>query len=121
MLPSDVLFAAAGVGALGAALLTLRARSRPSFIRAGLWAAFGLGLLVQGFAPHLRIERNAFVIPGALVSRPGFDGRALVERERRMQLLSALLTVGAAAGLALAYRRELEQTLRPAPAEPAGP
>ena len=73
-----------------------------------LWVIFGAGLLVQVLAPRLKIEHNAFVIPPALMS-PGkaIDPEAIVAREKRMQLLSGLLTLGGALGLAFYYRDTL--------------
>ena len=69
-----------------------------------LWACFAAGLLVQGFAPNLQIENQRFILPAQTSAGQVLDPRALVERERRMQWLSALLTGGAALGLALCYR-----------------
>ena len=69
------------------------------------WLLFAGGLLVQLLAPHLKIENGAFVIPptftaGANEIRPA----EIVARQRRMQLISALLTVSGALGLAVLYR-----------------
>ena len=69
------------------------------------WAMFGAGVLVQFFAPRLKIERNAFVIPSSMVSAgKRFDPAEIVGRERRMQVISAVLTLGGALGLAVQYR-----------------
>jgi hypothetical protein len=72
------------------------------------WALFGAGLLLQAFGPHLKIKDNRFILPPSLVSsgkqiRPD----AIVARERTMQSLSAVFTVGGALGLALCYRKPL--------------
>jgi hypothetical protein len=69
-----------------------------------LWACFGAGLLMQGFAMHLKVEHNLYVIPGDYLLRTKQTPKAVVEREFRMQLLSALLTGGASLGLAYLYR-----------------
>jgi hypothetical protein len=71
------------------------------------WALFATGLLVQLFAPHLKIEDNRFVLPPSLVSSTEIDPAGIIARERRMQLLSAVLTLGGAIGLALCYREAL--------------
>jgi hypothetical protein len=85
-----------------------KAGRRNRWLAVLLWSVFGAGLLVQGFAPQLRMINHAFVIPSSLISN-GKDIRPaeIVERERRMQLLSAILTAGGALGLALRYRRAL--------------
>jgi len=65
-----------------------------------------VGLAVQAFAPRLKIANNAFIIPPALISEGQVVLPAeLIEKERRLQLLSGLLTVGGALGLAFYYLR----------------
>jgi NhaP-type Na+/H+ or K+/H+ antiporter len=72
------------------------------------WAIFLSGLSVEALAPHLKIEHNAFVIPPSLVSQgKEINLAALVMRERRVQLLAGLLTLGGAIGLGLHYRDSL--------------
>lgn len=73
-----------------------------------LWVAFAAGLVVQGFAPHLKIQDHKFVIPSSLLSgdkdvRPD----EMVARERTMQAVSGILTLGSALGLGFYYRRVL--------------
>src|SRR3982074_1798702 len=73
-----------------------------------LWAGLVGGLLVQAFAPHLKIQNNEFVIPPSLLSgvkevRPD----EIVARERRMQALSGILTLGSGLGLGFYYRHVL--------------
>ena len=69
------------------------------------WLVFAAGLLVQLLAPHLKISNRAFVIPWELTAE-GNNIRPdeFVARERRMQLISAVLTVSGALGLAFLYR-----------------
>ncbi len=83
-------------------------KPRPRWLAPALWVIFGVGLLVQGLSPRLKIERNAFVIPPALSSQ-GKEIRPdeIIARERRMQLLSGALTVGSAIGLVFCYRQAL--------------
>jgi len=71
-----------------------------------LWMAFAAGLLVQAFAPHLKIQNNHFIIPPSLLSR-GKEVRPdeIVARERRMQILSGILILSSGLGLAFYYRR----------------
>ena len=82
--------------------------SRDRWLWVLLWAIFLAGVAVQWFAPRLKIENNAFVIPPTLTSnaREGIRPDQIVARERRLQLLSAILTVGGALGLGLWYRRD---------------
>ena len=73
-----------------------------------LWMGLSAGLLVQAFGPHLKIQNNKFVIPPSFLSgeaevRPD----EMVGRERRMQALSGILTLGSGLGLALYYRQAL--------------
>jgi hypothetical protein len=73
-----------------------------------LWVALAVGVFVQAFAPHLRIQNNKFVIPPSLLSgekevRPD----EIVARERRMQALSGILTLGSGLGLGFYYRHAL--------------
>jgi hypothetical protein len=70
-----------------------------------LWGGLVGGLLVQAFAPHLKIQNNKFVIPPSLLSgvkevRPD----EIVARERRMQVLSGILTLSSGLGLGFYYR-----------------
>jgi hypothetical protein len=62
--------------------------------------------LVQALAPRLEVANSAFVIPPSLISEgkevhPG----QIIAHERRLQVLSAILTLGGALGLAFYYRR----------------
>lgn len=72
-----------------------------------LWAVFAAGLLAQAFAPRLKIEKRAFVIPPSMAASGNVRPDEIVSRERRMQLLSGILTLAGAAGLAVRYRRVL--------------
>jgi hypothetical protein len=105
----DPIFVAAGVATCGltATILLCRFRhfGRREWIACLLWACFGVGLLLQGLAPHLQTERNRFLLPSHSGSEALTNSIGLIERERRMQLLSALLTGGAALSLALHYRK----------------
>jgi|SRR5215831_522432 len=72
------------------------------------WTLFVAGLLLQTLGPHLRVKDNRFILPPSVVSA-GTDVRpaAIVARERKKQVLSAVLTVGGAVGLALSHRKAL--------------
>jgi hypothetical protein len=81
---------------------------RPRWPAFFFWGVFILGLVAQAFAPRLKIERNAFVMPQSMVSAgKQVDPVAIVERERKMQLLSLLLTVTGAVGLGFYYQKAL--------------
>lgn len=86
-----------------------------------LWAVFVAGLLVQFAAPRLRIENNAFVMP-QIVNLQGATLRpdALVRRERWMQGISGVLTVGGAMALGVCYRRTLAMALMGSKSEVSG-
>ena len=113
----DPLFVIAGVATCGltAAIVLCRFRhsGRRERIACLLWAFFGAGLLLQGLAPHLRTERERFLLPSHSGSEALTNPIGLIERERRMQLLSALLTGGAAVSLALHYRVLFSRPSRP--------
>jgi hypothetical protein len=69
------------------------------------WLVFAAGLLVQLLSPHLKISNGAFVIPPKMAAgRNAIRLDEIVARQRRLQLLSVLLTVGGAVGLAFLYR-----------------
>jgi hypothetical protein len=69
------------------------------------WLVFAAGLLIYLLAPHLKISNGAFVIPPTLTAGANEIRPAeIVARQRRMQLISALLTVSGALGLAVLYR-----------------
>src|SRR5947208_1692775 len=69
------------------------------------WLVFAAGLLVQLLSPHLKISNGAFVIPPEMAAgRNAIRPDEIVDRQRRMQLLSLLLTVSGALGLAFLYR-----------------
>jgi hypothetical protein len=77
---------------------------RYRYLPAMFWGVFALGLLVQVFSPHLKIEHNAFVMPPELLV-PGkpISPSDMVAKERIVQTISAVLTVGGALGLAWCY------------------
>jgi hypothetical protein len=77
-------------------------------LSAFFWALFAIGLLLQAFGPHLKIKDNQFVVPPSMIAA-GTEIRPaeLIERERRIQLLSGALTLGGAIGLALCYGKVL--------------
>ena len=69
------------------------------------WLVFAAGLLVQLLSPHLKISNGAFVIPPKMAAgRNAIRPDEIVGGQRRMQLLSVLLTVSGAFGLAFLYR-----------------
>src|SRR4029077_10499795 len=69
------------------------------------WLLFAGGLLVQLLSPHLKISNGAFVIPpGMTAGSNGIRLDEIVARQRRLQLLSVLLTLSGALGLAFLYR-----------------
>ena len=73
-----------------------------------LWMVFCAGLIVQAFAPRLKIVNRAFVIPPDLTSRAtSVNPAALVEKERILQSLSVILTLAGAVGLGVYYRHSL--------------
>jgi hypothetical protein len=89
-------------------------RSRRRWLAILLWGVFCAGLLVEASAPHLKIRDGGFVIPQTLTSGRGVvRPDELVDRERKMQLISLLLTVGGALALAFNYRRVLWGPVRP--------
>jgi len=90
------------------------ASRRPQWLALLFWVLFGAGLLVQVIAPRLKIERNAFVIPPSMVSTgKQFHPAEIVSRERRMQVISAILTLGGALGLAVQYRHSFVRRQAP--------
>ena len=69
------------------------------------WLVFAAGLLVQLLSPHLKISNGHFVIPPKMAAgRNAIRLDEIVGGQRRMQLVSVLLTVSGAFGLAFLYR-----------------
>ena len=102
------LFIGAGAGFLIWAVYLLftglRSRQSQRALTGVLWGMFGIGLLLQGFAPPLEITRNAFSLSPSLQPEADRVGvPALVARARWMQTTSAVLTNLALVGLALSY------------------
>jgi hypothetical protein len=85
-----------------------------------LWAVFVAGLLVQLFSPHLKVSNGAFVIPPSLTAEgKNIRPDEIVAKQRHMQLLSAILTVSGALGLAFRYRDTLTRMASRRRNEPA--
>ncbi len=80
----------------------------PYWLSALFWGVFALGLLTQLLSPHLTVEHRAFSI-----SREAFSAGQtispydLVARERLVQSVSAILTIGGAVGLGWCYWERL--------------
>jgi hypothetical protein len=101
-----------GVMRLYFCMRSKRGIRRQHWLSLCIWAVFVAGLLVQVFAPHLKIANGAFMIPPALVA----DGNnihldQLIQQERRMQMISLILTVSGALGLAFRYRHTLKRSV----------
>jgi len=78
-------------------------KGRRRWLAVLMWAIFGAGLLVQAFSPGLKIEHNKIVAPAAIAQSREINPGELIARERRVQLLSAILTIIGAVGLAVCY------------------
>jgi len=77
-----------------------------------LWLIFGAGLLVHAYGPHVKIMNNTFVIPQSLVSEgKDINPAEIIAYERSKHLVSGILTVGGAFGIALYYRKLLVSSL----------
>jgi hypothetical protein len=86
-------------------LMSVRGNHRRRSLALLCWLVFAAGLLVQVLSPHLKVSNGAFVIPPKMAAgRNAIRLDEIVARQRRMQLLSVLLTVSGALGLALLYR-----------------
>jgi hypothetical protein len=89
-------------------------RQIPStLLKVCLWAVFAAGLLVEMAAPRLKIENNAFVMPPISNAQAGvLRPDVLVRRERWMQAVSGVFSIGGALGLGFYYRRTLRAALK---------
>lgn len=87
-----------------------------------LWMVFGAGLLIQAFGPRLEISNHAFVIPPSLTAAgSGIRPAEIIAQERRTQLISGMLTLVGALGVALYHRDALIRgCLRLFPSSPWG-
>jgi hypothetical protein len=86
-------------------LMSVRGNRRWRSLALLCWLVFAAGLLVQLLSPHLKISNGAFVIPPEMATgRNAIRPDEIIARQRRIQLLSVLLTVSGALGLAFLYR-----------------
>ena len=86
-------------------LMSVHGNRRQRSLALLCWLVFATGLLVQFFSPHLKVSNGAFVIPPEMAAgRNAIRPDEIVSGQRRMQLLSVLLTVSGALGLAFLYR-----------------
>jgi len=84
------------------------------------WLVFAAGLLVQLLSPRLKISNRAFVIPPKMAAGTNpIRLEEIVGGQRRMQVLSALLTLSGALGLAFVYRDVLMRRPSRRRSEPA--
>ena len=68
------------------------------------WMLFAAGLIVQFLAPRLEISDGKYVLPPELVNGTAqVDPQGIIRKERRMHLISAILTSSGAIGLAFLY------------------
>ena len=90
-----------------------RSFKRSGVIAAILWLLFIGGLAIQGFAPRLKIEHRAFIMPEGLTEyKADIRPDLIVQHERAMQWASGLCTLGGALALAFWYRRPLAEALQ---------
>jgi len=86
-------------------LISVRDNRRRRSLALLCWLVFAAGLLIQLLSPHLKVSNGAFVIPPEMAAgRNAIRPDEIIARQRRMQLLSILLTVSGALGLAFLYR-----------------
>jgi hypothetical protein len=86
-------------------LVRVRGNRRLRTLALLCWLVFAAGLLVQLLSPHLKVANGAFVIPPKMAAgRNAIRVDEIVGGQRRMQLLSVLLTGSGALGLAFLYR-----------------
>ncbi len=84
-----------------------------TLLKVCLWAVFVAGLLVEMAAPRLKIENNAFVMPPISNAHAGvLRPDVLVRRERWMQGVAGILSIGGALSLGFYYRRTLRAALK---------
>src|SRR5262245_51111375 len=68
------------------------------------WMLFAAGLIVQFLAPRLEISDGRYVLPPELANGTAqVDPQAIIQKERRMHWISAILTASGAIGLAFLY------------------
>jgi hypothetical protein len=89
-------------------LMSVRGNRRGRSLAILCWLLFAAGLLVQLVSPRLKIANRAFVIPPQMAAEKNpIRLEEIVGGQRRTQVLSALLTLSGAVGLALLYRETL--------------
>jgi len=86
-------------------LVGVRGKRRRRLLAFLCWLLFAAGLLVQLVSPRLKISNRAFVIPPQMAAgKNAIRLDEIIGGQRRMQVLSALLTLSGAIGLAFVYR-----------------
>jgi hypothetical protein len=86
-------------------LVSVRGNRRPRTLALLCSLLFAAGLLVQLICPRLKISNRAFVIPPQMAAgKNAIRLDEIIGGQRRMQVLSALLTLSGALGLAFLYR-----------------
>jgi len=86
-------------------LVSVRGNRRLRTLALLCWLLFAAGLLVQLVSPRLKVANRAFVIPPQMAAgKNPIRLEEIVGGQRRLQVLSALLTLSGAIGLAFVYR-----------------
>jgi hypothetical protein len=86
-------------------LVGVRGKRRRRLLAFLCWLLFAAGLLVQLVSPRLKISNRAFVIPPQMsAGKNAIRLDEIIGGQRRMQVLSALLTVSGAVGLTFLFR-----------------
>ena len=88
--------------------MSVHGKRRRRWLALLCWLLFAAGLLVQLLFPRLKVANRAFVIPPQMAAgKNPIRLEEIVSGQRRTQVISALLTLGGAVGLAFLYRETL--------------
>jgi hypothetical protein len=102
-------------------LVGVRGNHRRRWLALLCWLLFAAGLLVQLISPRLKVSNRAFVIPPQMAAgKTTIRLEEIVGGQRRTQVLSALLTLGGAVGLAFLYRETLVRAASRRGRQPVG-
>ena len=107
----DYLFVVPAVLIMLWSVITVAKQRDAQGLRDGaIWMVLGVGLLIQGLAPHLQISGKVVEVPVSYTGGAPKVELELVQRERTMMMASSICIVAALVALGLRYKGLLAGT-----------
>jgi len=102
---------------LWSTITVAKQRDKLGLHEAAIWMLLGIGLLLQGLAPHLEISGRVVVVPVTNAGGIPKVQLGLIQKERVMMTASSICIVVSLIALGLKYKPVLIGTVKPVPAE----